>query len=334
MNFMRIPLKKGLLGLSGLAFGALFLTLALRQFDRHQFEFALTTLRWPLIGAACALYWMALGLRVYRWRTLLVELKAVSVAAVAESLLVGYAVNNLLPARLGELFRADYAKRRLEFTRSTLLGSIIVERLLDLVAILSCLALGLLLIQTVVNAERLTTFKVIAAYALLIVVLGLLGVRTLTSRSTFITKRLSQKLARIALDLKAGLVSLNRRSRTVAICASVAIWLFEVGALWMIFQALNITLTPGQALLLMGAASLSTLVPTAPGYVGTYQFVFALAMGAFGLPETLGVVASTLVQCFLFGSVTLAGLGCYFTRTVFALRDRPTPDSAPGLVNG
>ena len=58
----------------------------------------------------------------------------------------------------------------------------------------------------------------------------------------------------------------------------------------------------------MGAASLSTLVPTAPGYLGTYQLIFVIAMTAFGFSTSVGIVTSTAIQIVLFGSVTIAGM--------------------------
>jgi uncharacterized membrane protein YbhN (UPF0104 family) len=56
---------------------------------------------------------------------------------------------------------------------------------------------------------------------------------------------------------------------------------------------------------------LAQLVPTAPGYVGTYQYVFSLAMTAFGLAAVAGVVAATIVQVALYGGLTLLGITLY-----------------------
>ena len=90
-------------------------------------------------------------------------------------------------------------------------------------------------------------------------------------------------------------------------------------------------------MLLLGAASLSTLVPTAPGYLGTYQLVFALGMKAFGEAVTVGLAASVLVQIYLFGSVTLVGLAIYLIRVVQVARAgarRSQSAHAQETVNG
>jgi uncharacterized membrane protein YbhN (UPF0104 family) len=59
--------------------------------------------------------------------------------------------------------------------------------------------------------------------------------------------------------------------------------------------------------MLIGIASLSTLVPTAPGYVGTYQMVFGYVFQIFGYPKTIGIIAATAAQIFCFGPVTIIG---------------------------
>jgi glycosyltransferase 2 family protein len=49
------------------------------------------------------------------------------------------------------------------------------------------------------------------------------------------------------------------------------------------------------------------LVPTAPGYVGTYQLVFGRLFQIFGYLETSCVIAASAVQIFCFGTVTIFG---------------------------
>jgi uncharacterized protein (TIRG00374 family) len=253
------------------------------------------------------LYWVAIVLRIIRWRALLAQIQQVALAQVGETLVVGYAVNNLLPARLGEVFRADYAKRRFGITRATVLGSIVIERVLDLCAILSCLLVGLAFVELLNEAGRIPVFEVIALNAALIVGAVIIVIYFLRNDALHMLP-LPKALARMLGDLRRGIGALNRRSLLMLVGLSGAVWLFEVFALYWIFLALDVRLEFTQALLIMGAASLSTLVPTAPGYLGTYQLVFVLAMGVFNQPEVVGLVAATTIQIFLFGTVTIAGL--------------------------
>lgn len=314
----RTAQRRILVGALGVLSGAGFLWLALRSVDMQVMREAMRALDPVLVALSFALYWFGLLLRVERWHGLLCQLKPMRRRAVAETLLVGYAVNNLLPARLGELFRADYAKRRSGLSRTAVLGSIVIERVADLVAILCCLLIGVITTGVLERAGAIGPGRLLLIGGMLcaLCAVGLLLVRRRWDRAP----RLPRALARPLADLGHGLRSLNRRTLARSVALTVAVWAAEVTALWAMLAALGPALTPGQALFVMSAASLSTLVPTAPGYLGTYQLVFGSAMAAFGLSATLGVLASTLIQLCLFGSVTLAGLVLYLARSMHNMR--------------
>src|SRR5665811_487970 len=127
----------------GLAIGSLFLWLAVSHVDMKGASQALEQARvWPLIASAL-IYWVAISLRTVRWRMILSEVAPLSFKQVAQCLIIGYAINNILPARLGELFRVDFLRRHCGVARSAGLGSIIVERLADGLIALALLVLGL-----------------------------------------------------------------------------------------------------------------------------------------------------------------------------------------------
>jgi glycosyltransferase 2 family protein len=299
-------IKNTAMVLLGLAVGAGFLWLALRKVELAELRAMTATLDPIWLFCATLAYWAALGLRVLRWQLLLRELGPAPLPAVAETLVVGYAVNNVLPARLGEVARAAYAKRRLGIGRARVFGSIVIERVLDLCAILGCLGGGLLLMHYGEHAARQPSFELVALNAGVIIGVAVLIIAALRLGHLGRLPMPPQVLA-LCQDFCAGIASLNRRSALLAVLLSAVIWGFEVVALTQVFAALAIKLEPGQSMLVMGIASLSTLVPTAPGYIGTYQLVFAIAMRAFGLPESAGIVAAGAVQVCLFGSVTVVG---------------------------
>ena len=311
----RPGLRQLITGTAGLALGCAFLWLALRKIDAALMRDALRTLDPRFVALSGGLYWLGLAFRIERWHALLNQLAPVRRRAVGETLLVGYAVNNLLPARLGELFRADYAKRRFLLSRSAVLGAIVIERLADLVAILACLGLGLLCVR-LPAVDGALDFVRLARYALPAVTLVVLAILLGRHAHVWRMPRLPVSFTRRVHELTQGLRSLNRATFWRSCVLTALIWGAESAALWAMLAALQISLSPAQALLVMSAASLSTLVPTAPGYLGTYQLVFASALPAFGLSATLGVLGSALIQVFLFGSVTLAGLVLYLGRSM------------------
>ena len=304
-----------LLALGGIALGLGMLWGAFQITDLADVRQAMTGLRWPLVLAAGATYWAGMALRVLRWHGLLKALRPVSRPLVGELLLCGYAMNNLLPARLGELFRADLAKRRLGLSRTTVLCSIVVERVLDLTAILLCLALGLLTFIPPAGASATLDFGRMLVQAALLVGVILAGVVWLM-RGALSSARLPSMAQRLLADLRTGLKALGPRNALPLTVLTAAIWTAEASALALMFAALGEPLSAPAALIAISTASLSTLVPTAPAYIGSFQLVFATVMPTLGVPAPVGIAASGLVQLCLLGSATLVGLLLMLRRAV------------------
>ena len=99
---------------------------------------------------------------------------------------------------------------------------------------------------------------------------------------------------------------------------TLPIWAVEIGSIWSICAAVGVKLSLAGMLSLMGGAALSTLLPTAPGYVGSYQFAFVLILGQFGIGATAAIVAATTVQIYLIGGYTLIGLATWAIASLLA----------------
>lgn len=326
------PRRRLLLAVAGVGLGLGMLWGAFQITDLADVRRAVKDLRWSLIVAAVAIYWAGMSLRVLRWHRLLLELQPVRRLLVGELLVCGYAMNNLLPARLGEIFRADLAKRRLGLSRTTVLGSIVVERLLDLAAILSCLALGVLSFQPPADSGNALDFGRMLVRGGLLVAGIALGVAWLM-RGALRTTWLPPIALRLIGDLRAGLKAIGTRNALPLAGLTVAIWGAEAGALALIFAALGVPLSAPATLIAMSTASLSTLVPTAPAYIGSFQLVFATVMPALGVAASVGIAASGLLQLCLLGSTTLVGLLLMLRRAVHNVAPQVPPLAPPDATN-
>lgn len=292
-------------GLIGVMIGAIFLWLSLRQTSLTQVQTILLDANRGYLWLALLAYWVDLGFRVARWRILLWEIKPLSFRSVSLSLIVGYAANNLFPARLGELFRADFAGRRYRLSRSAVIASIFVERVLDGLVLVLCLILGSLFVPGHPILERLT---ILSAF----VFLGIFGLLWLINRGFWAAK--IQSVPAIAdrwHSFRAGLGIMRGQGTLTVIGLSLVIWLLEGTAIWLVLRALSVFLNGLQMLPIVGVTSLSTLIPSAPGFIGTYQYAYAVGLQLFDYNSALGIAAATAVQLFLMGSVTITGLIVY-----------------------
>jgi len=308
------------MGILGLCFGGFLLYLAVRKVDPEEVSRVLLDINPAWIIGAWFFYIASITMRVLRWHLLLRELEpGVTVPRVAETLIVGFAVNYVLPARLGEVFRADYAKRRMQISRSSALGSIIVERLLDGLIVAGLLWTGLGFFGRDRGFSEASPFVRIAVTAsglicvVVILILLLISLRQSRQRlPAWIQSRLG--------GLAEGIASLRKGPTLVVVIVSAGVWLLETLGLWSVCRSVGLALSAGQVILLMGAATLSTLVPTAPAFLGSYQYVFVVAMAAFRMPESAGIVAATTIQVVFFGTVTIVGLALMIFRAASTLR--------------
>ena len=133
----------------------------------------------------------------------------------------------------------------------------------------------------------------------------------LMRKSVAAFNRLDPRLGAMLGDF-AQLLRVVRTPRfALIVLGTLPIWAVEICSIWSICGAVGVDLKLAGMLALMGGASLSTLLPTAPGYVGSYQFAFVLILGQFGIGATAAIVAATTVQIYLIGGYTLIGLATW-----------------------
>ena len=294
----------------GLCVGVLLLWLAVLQVDMEGAASALSQARPLPMLVSIVMYWLAIGLRTVRWRTLLSGCVSLTLGQVGQCLIIGYAINNILPARLGELFRVDFVRRQYGVARSAALGSIVVERLADGIIVITLLVLGLVLSDLKSEHSALVTAAQMAAVGTGGLLIGLYLIlkkrHWLPVRFRWLSERL--KILTGAITAVGWLQLLQ-----VAIL-SAAVWALEAFSVWLIIYAFGVGLTFAELCLVFGSAALSTLIPSAPGYLGSLQAAFVLSFSALGMATLIGLLSATATQLLLFGSITLVGLTMLFAK--------------------
>jgi glycosyltransferase 2 family protein len=254
-----------------------------------------------------AVYAINLSLRAWRWQIILRPGATVPYSTVARALVVGYGLNTIMPARLGELFRAEYVKMDLRLSRLWILTSIVVERLFDGLTVVACIGAGLLFAA----ATRQSAGVLIDVMLTGGVLFGMVLLAALCLAGTTVSK-LSARFAGLSAPLmmvRQGFHILRTR-RTVAVAAlSLMIYLPDALSLWLIVKAVGLGLGFADTLVLVGAASLSTLLPSGPAFLGTLQFAYVLAIEFAGGPRASGIAAASVAQLCLLLPVALAAAG-------------------------
>ncbi len=120
---------------AGLTLSILFLWLALRHASWNEIVAAFERARWWCLIPMLVCQFVFYFLKAIRWRQLLSQTIEISSASLVPAMMVGAAGNNLLPAHSGELIRVYLAGEKFGVAKSTVLGTVMVERVFDLIAV-------------------------------------------------------------------------------------------------------------------------------------------------------------------------------------------------------
>jgi hypothetical protein len=292
---------------AGLACTLFFLAMAFYRVQLGAVSAALAGANPVWVAAAMLIYAANLTVRAWRWQLILRPVAAIPYPIVARALLVGYGLNAVLPARLGELFRAEFFKKTFGLSRVWGLTSIVIERLFDGIAVVCCLAVGLLLATAAKpNAGLLINVLVTGGVlfgAVLLAALCLSG--SMMSRIVGRFPGLSAQMAMVQQGLE-----ILRTWRTLEVVGiTLIIYVPDALCLWFLVKAVGLTLGFSDTLVLLGAASLSTLVPSGPAFLGALQFAYALAVEFAGGARAVGIAAATLAQLCLLLPLGLVAAG-------------------------
>jgi uncharacterized protein (TIRG00374 family) len=272
-------------------------------------------LRW----VALALVFVSgdLAFRALRWQRLLRPIATVRYRPMLGYLLVGYLANNILPARLGELVRSHYLGDREGISRAAALGTVVVERVVDLVACVGIASVALLVLSVrgiVANAVILGA--AVCALFLIILAVGIVAHRLPgLDRIRALVERWP-RVRELARSLQEGL-SVAARPRTVAeaILVSGVSWTMAILALAAAGQAIGIQLSLGQAALIGSGVALAGAVPAGPSNLGTFELAAQELGKAVGVPAAsalaLGILSHVLILLVtsIGGAVAFARLG-------------------------
>lgn len=260
-----------------------------------------------LVGAT-ALYAIGTAARAERWHQILADSRIHPTRRDSYSLVtIGYAGNNVLPARGGEVLRVFLLGNRTDASKRAILGSILAERVLDAVA------LGMILV--IVAFNLITRVKLPNATILLAVGAGLaLAVVALAFviwRSDTLGARIVDTLGHVLRPCRA---LLSRRGAAL-LALSVAIWGLEAAVYLVVGETLGVHLGLRGALSVVAFSNLCALIPAAPGYLGTYDFAVGVAVNAaVHVSATVLFAYVLLLRFVLFVPITLVGLVLLFAR--------------------
>jgi glycosyltransferase 2 family protein len=259
--------------------------------------------------AAVGLYAVASLVRGERWHRIL-ELTGVHARRLDCYALtcVGYMGNNVLPARAGEALRVVLLAQRSDGSKRTLLGSVVAERMLDLIALVS------IFVVTVYGA--LSTSRVLPTdHPLIVTGIGvalalLAAVAIWILRAHHIFERARDWLRPLA---DAPRAILNRHG-LVLLAGTFVLWSLEATVYLAVARAIDLDFSVSGALYLVALTNFVAALPAAPGSIGTFDAAVAFGAKALGASGSAALSYVILLRFVLYVPITVVGLVVLVTR--------------------
>jgi uncharacterized membrane protein YbhN (UPF0104 family) len=264
---------------------------------------------WAWLVAALALYALATLIRGERWHRILeisgVRAKRSDCYALTT---VGYMGNNVLPARAGEVLRVVMLSPRCGASKRTVGGSIVAERLLDVIA------LAVIFVATVYGvlsaADVLPTNHPRLMAAIIVAVVVALCVAIWILRSHHVFERIRDWLRPLA-DSPRALLS---RAGVVLLGATFVLWAVEAAVYLTVARSVDLGISASGALYLVALTNFVAALPAAPGSIGTFDAAVAWGTQRLGASGGAAVSYLLILRFMLYVPITLIGFLVLVTR--------------------
>ena len=308
----------------GVLISVVFIWLALRGLGLNEFWGAVKTANYWWLIPGIAVYFVGVWARAWRWHYLLKPIKEVPTNEMFPITTIGYMGNNIYPARAGEVLRAVILKRKEGVSVSASLATIIVERIFDGMVMLSFVFANLPELAKLTGASgfvgniqqvavigtgffigALVIFLLAAMFPQVTIKVGEWMI------AKFLPERFRENARGIMHKFLDGLASLRSPLNILMVfVTSVIIWLLETGKYWFVMRAFNFNVSFFALMLMNGIVNLATTIPSAPGYIGTFDAPGIAVLTAYGVNQATAAGYTLVLHVALWLPITL--LGAYF----------------------
>lgn len=241
-------------------------------------------------------------LRSMRWRLLIKQRTEVNLLLIFKALSIGYMLNNLLPAKMGELARMEYLKRNNGIGRSFLLGTIFIERLLDVILVLVIFAFSIVFSQTSRHIFLHNQWVIYTlAGAIIISVYVMLNTHLMGMIIHIIPVKFKNRFANIAKAFSEAFLFIKNRKLLIEVTSlSIAIWALTLLSSFFILLGLGVTLPVYAYLFLVAAGVLGVVIPSTAGGIGVYHAISTAALLLFSVAPEKALAYAIISHAFDF----------------------------------
>lgn len=301
----------------GIVISLICLVLVLWKIDFREVLNALKRANYAWLIPASLPYVGTIVSKVLRWQLLFPsEHTGIRRGKLFSALMISYALNTILPARLGELARAYVIGETEGLSKSLALSTIIVEKVLDVLTLILFLVLLLHSMTLPAWVQRPALIMAPLFLCLFAIILALTYQRERTLRlASSVLKPIpglgGEQMLHSLDSALGGFDVLRSVRRNILLWGwSLAVWI--TGALFILFVmfAFHIEAPASAAVLALCVTSLGMTVPSSPGYIGIYHWLIVSTLLIFAVDRELALSFAFALHALTFLPLTLVGIFC------------------------
>jgi glycosyltransferase 2 family protein len=315
----------------GILISAVFLYFSLRGLQLGEFWQVLRTANYWWLIPGVGVYFIGVWVRAWRWHYMLRPLKKIPTNTMFPIVTIGYMGNNIYPARAGEVLRAAVLKQRQGVPISASLATVVIERIFDGVVMLAFVFVNLpelarltqnsgVIPGIVIPIPELAVIGALVFFGALVAFVLAAMFPRITEKivdwlvAHFVPERFKKPTRDVSLRFLSGLEALRSPLDALMIFfTTVIIWLLETGKYWFVMHAFpEINVSFFTLMLMNGIVNLATTIPSAPGYIGTFDGPGIAILGAYGVPQAAATSYTLVLHVALWLPITLLGAYYYF----------------------
>lgn len=305
-------MKRKLAG--GIVVSGLFLFLAMRGINWSEFTNSFRQTNYFYLIPGVVFTMLGHYSRAHRWGYMMLPITRVRIRPLWSATAIGFMVNNLFPARIGEFIRAYAIGKSENISKSASFATIVYERIVDVFVLIALLWYCMVRIDGPSWLSQSAIFLIIFNVLLLLVLVMMVRFRgAFNAMLRFVVRPLPDRFAqRIQWWADAfvdglGVVS-NLRALAPIVVHSIGVWGSAVLGVYFCVRALGMPLPFQASVLLIVVISLGSMIPSAPAFLGTMQYACVIGLAVYGVDKSSALAYSTVYHATQFFPITAAGL--------------------------
>ena len=292
--------------LLGSIFSIYLLWIVFEKFEIHNFYKIILNANFAYILFAILILLFSVYLRSLRWKLLFHSNDEINTRILFDIQLIGYFANNVLPLRIGEVIKAYFVGNEYNISKSKVFGTIILERVLDMLGVIFLILISLLFSNY--------KYDLINNYLFLSIVVALLLLSYVLKNFRF--KNLGGNFVlKIINDLIYGFTSLNNKNGLLSFFYTALIWICYILIVFFTQLAINFQLDLLQSIFILLVSTFSLAIPSLPASIGIFEASVIYALTLLGINNN-NVEFSIFLHSVTFFPYTIIG-GYFFFKFYF-----------------